>query len=234
MNIDLQYPTSWEQVTREQILKIGKVFKKTGTREELLFSLFCSLTEIQPILKHGLDEDTPAAVYFFRKGKVKFSLEIKIITTACEQLSFLIDKIGFPECPVQGFNKKLYGTSFRKYYFADAYFMQYQNTSDTRYLKLFFKTLFGQKFKRDLLIPISIWWAGLKSYMLEQYPDALQSDEGYSERSPADMLQDLLSVLNKNSPERNESILDADCHSVLIALNNIYSIAKQHDKHRLS
>ncbi len=234
MTINLQYPTSWEQVTREQLLKIGKVFLMTGTREELLFSLFCALTEIQPLLKHGLDEDTPAAVYFFRKGKIKFSLEIKIITTACEELSFLVDTIGFPDCPVAGINKKLYGTSFRKYYFADAYFFQFQNTKDIRFLKLFFKTLFGQKFKREMLIPISIWWAGLKQYMKQQYPDVLQDGEEAFDKTPADMLQELLSVLNKNSPERNESILDADCHSVLIALNNIYSIAKQNDKPRIS
>lgn len=234
MNIHLQYPTSWEQVTREQLLIIGDVFSKPGTREELLFSLFCALTGIKPLLKHGLDEDTPAAVYFFRQGKIKFSLEVKIITTACEELSFLVDTIGFPECPVEGVNKKLYGISFKKYYFSDAFFMQFQSTKNFKFLKSFYLTLFGREFKNYMLIPISIWWAGLKNYMLEQYPDALQSDEGFSERSPADMLQDLLSVLNKNSPERNESILEADCHSVLIALNNIYSIAKQHDKSRVS
>lgn len=233
MNIDLTYPTTWEEITADHLMIMGNLFVKQKTREELLFDLFCSLTGIKPLIKHGIDEDTPVAVYFFKKNNIQFSMEISVIAKACEELSFLIDSIGLPECPIVGFNRKLYGVSFRNYYFADAYFIKYSATSDIRYLKLYFQTLFNKRLKRHLITPVAIWWGGLKQYLRQQYPEVLQEGNDESNRTPADMLQDLLSVLNKNSPERNEAILDSDCHSVLISLNNIYQYAKN-DKPKLS
>ena len=87
----------------------------------------------------------------------------------------------------------------------------------------------GQKRK---LLPwerkaLVIWWNGLKHYMMQQYPHVLETGENISDRTQAELLQDLLSFMNDNKPQENEKILKTDVHSVMYSLNNIYNNAKQ-------
>lgn len=230
MNIDLKYPTSWGEVTKDHLLILSTLFLFSRTREDLLFELLCKITGIKLKIKPGLDEDTPAAEYFFKKKGVSFSLPISTIRTACEELSYMIDTVGLPECPILSINNKLYGISFKQYYFADAYMYRYHQTKDLNVFCSMYEALTGRKIKRlspAEILSISIWWTGLKDYLKNKYTNVFAEGEGVEEKSPAETLHEILSVLNNDHPQEDTLILASDAHAVLSALDNIYLKAKK-------
>lgn len=233
MNIDLKYPTCWDQVTREHLLIMGKLLTKDLTREDLLFDMLCKITGIRPLMEPGMDEDTPEAEYLFTmKGKGKFWMPVWMIRQACEELSFMVETIGLPECPILSVNSKIHGVSFKQYYFADAYLVRYHTTKDKQMILNFYKALTGKKIRaleQKEINAISIWWTGLKDHFKKTYPEVFREGEAEIEKTPADILQEILSILNQNNPGRNEEILSSDVHAVMHALNNIYTIAKKYD-----
>ena len=232
MNINLTYPTSWPEVKREHLLLLGKLMNKALTREELLFDLLCKITGIKPLLRPGMDEGTISAEYLFKmKGKGRFWMPVSIIRQACDELSFILDTVGLPECPILSVNTKLHGISFKSYYFADNYLTRYQTTKETQMMCMMHYSLTGKKIKSLAPAEISayiIWWCGLKDYLKSTYSEVLKEDSGEgSDKTPADILQELLSILNQNHTDKNEDILNADVHAVFHSLNNIYLLNKK-------
>lgn len=233
MTIDLKYPTSWKEVTREHLLILGKLMTKDLIREELLFDLFCKITGIRALLKAGIDENTVVAEFHFKKkGKGKFTIPAWLIRQACEDLSFMIDSIGLPECPILSVHTKLHDVSFKAFYFADAYLSRYQQTRDKHMMITMYKELTGvyiKSLEQKEINAIIIWWCGVKEYLKACYPEVLKDTDDANDKTPADTLHEILSVLNKNEPYRNQEILNSDLHAVMHALNNTYLTAKQHD-----
>jgi hypothetical protein len=226
MTIDITYPVSWSEISREQLLLIASQMLKKRTREEFLFELFCRLTGLRLQLKPGVEQETMAAQYNFVKGKQKFFFPVTSIRTACEELSFILEGIGLPECPILSLNTKLHGVSFRQYYFADAYFRRYQQTKQISYFFSMYEALTGIKIKKmqpHEVMAITIWWTGLKDFFKGKYPNVLKDGQECEEqKTPADTLQEILSVLNNNKPQENERLLACEVNSVLLALDNIY------------
>lgn len=226
---DLKYPVSWDEVTREQLLIIATQMLKNKTREDFLLEVFCRLTGIKIVFRPGEEEDTLAARYHFVKGKERFTLDVMSIRTACEELSYLLDSIGMPECPILSVNTKLHGVSFRQYYFADAYYHRYQQEKDMSFFYRMYEALTAKEVKKmpkQEVLSIVIWWTGLKDHFKKRYPNVLKEGEEAQEYTPADTLQEILSVLNNNQPQENDRILNSEVNSVLLALENIYSSNK--------
>ncbi len=234
MIVNIKYPTCWDEVTRDHLLIFANLMTKELTREELLFTLLCKIAKISPRLKPGIDEETTNAVYYFRnKHKGNFTVPVYLIREACEQLSFMIDTVGLPECPILAVNTKLHEVSFKAYYFADAFLIKYQSSKQESLMIGMYEALTGIKRKSlpiEEINSLIIWWAGVKEYLKGLYPEVLRDgDESTEDKTPADILHDILSVLNKNEPHMNKEILASDVHAVMHSLNNIYLMAKQHD-----
>lgn len=229
MNIDLKYPTSWIEVSREQLMIIAAMMLKNRTREEFLFDIFCKLTRISLLMKPRQDEDTLAAVFCFKKGKTRFDLPVTTIQQACEELSFVLDSIGLPDSPLPGVNSKLYDKTFKQFYFADAYFSRYQETKESKWIALMCQSLTGKqaRIKSVDIVAISIWWSGLKDHYKKTYTNVFTEGES-SGKNPAETLQEILSCLNNDKPQDNKTILDSDVNAVLLALDNIYLKSKKH------
>ncbi len=234
MIIDLKYPTSWEQVKREHLMILSKLMNRKITREELLFDLLCKITEIKPQLKLGTEIEGEDPLFFFKsKRKGNFLMAVWIVRDACEKLAFMIETIGLPESPILSVNTKLHEVNFKAYYFADAYLIQYHISKDEKMIIAMYEALTGIKRKKipaEEITAITIWWAGVKEYLKQLYPEVLRDgDNSDEDKTPADILHDILSVLNKNEPHLNKEILASDVHAVMHSLNNIYLTAKQHD-----
>ncbi|MDP3387723.1 MAG: hypothetical protein Q8S24_10840 [Eubacteriales bacterium] len=232
MIIDLKYPTKWESVTREHLKILSKLILKNLSREEVLFDLLCRITGIHPLIKPGMDENTPVAEYLFKKkGAGRFWMPVWMVRQACEELAFMIETVGLPESPILSVNSKLHGVSFKSFYFADAYLSRYQSTKDISMILNMYKELTGKKIKRiapEEVNAITIWWCGAKDYLKQTYPEVLKDNEEPSaDKSPAEVLHEILSVLNKNEPGKNTEILTSEVHAVMHSLNNIYTTAKK-------
>lgn len=229
MIIDLKYPTSWTEVSREQLMIISALMLKNLTREEFLFVSFCRLTGIHLLMRPGQDEDTLAAVYHFKKGKHRFDMPVTAIQQACEELSFVLDTVALPDSPLPGVNARLYDKTFKQFYFADAYFGRYQETKEMKWLALMCESLTGKqpRLKPVDAVALTFWWIGLKGHYKKTYPNVFTEGES-SGKNPAETLQEILSCLNNDKPQDNKMILDTEVNAVLLALDNIYLKAKTH------
>lgn len=240
MNINLSYPTSWEEVTREQLAIIAVEMLKKRTKEELLLEIFRKINNMTILLRPGIDEDTPVAEFYFKRKGQKFTLPAQTIAQACNEMSFILDSVGLPESPILSVSRKLYDTSFKQYYFADAYFGRYIQTGEKSYMIAFYESLCGVK-RKDLteaeILELKIWWSGVKKVFQEMYPQVLKEtdDEDFGpSKNPAEVLQDILLTLNENHPEKNPQILASDVHAVMKALNNIYLTSKKYADKNIS
>lgn len=232
MIIDIKYPVTWSEVTKEHLLTLAKLMNRKLTREELLFDFLCKINGIKPRLKEEINEDSLLARFYFKSKKHgKFTMLAETVREACEQLAFLVETVGLPECPILSVHRKLHDVSFKAFYFADAYLSRYQSTGDQNLMIAMYKELTGVTLKQmspEDITAITIWWCGVKEYLKQLYPEVLKDGEGASEdKTPADVLHEILSVLNKNEPYRNKEILNADVHAVMHSLNNIYLTAKK-------
>jgi len=232
--IALRYPLSWDEVTADDLRVIAHQTLCKRTREDFLFEVFCRINKIQVQFKEGQDEDTPSAVYYFKRKRDKFSLNIEVIAKAAEELSFILDDIGLPESPLNSVHRKLYETSFEQYFFANTYYSRFISDPEKgiEFLKLMVETLTKKpcrSIKPVEAIEIRIWWEGLQKSLSELYPTVLQAGDkqGGDQASPAEMLTKILGVLNENHPERNKQILETEMHSVFQALENIYEQSKR-------
>jgi len=228
MEINLNYPVSWEEVTREQLLVIAEHILRGRTREEFLLEVFCRLTGIRVVHNRPANSHE----YLFAKGRAHFTIPIQTIQTGCEELSYLLEKTGLPESPILSVGTKLHGISFRQYYFANAYFHRYQQTKEHYLIEMMLQALTNKKPKKiepREIMAITIWWSGVQNFLKERYPNVFSDQQGEEPGgTPADTLQEILSVLNGSKPQENESILNSDIHAVLHSLQYIY-LSQKHD-----
>lgn len=223
--IHLTYPESWEEVGKKDLKIIAKTLLLRLSRREVLFILFCRLSRICLLPIPGVNEQTAESVYYFKKGYQRFSLKAETICQACKNLEFILDSYGLPACPLPGINPKLYDIPFKVYFFADALFSRYLLTRQRSYLKESIRALTGKKkVKSTWLDAYVIWFSGLQNFLKEKYKNLFtESDvEDLGDKSPADVLGEILSAINKDEPQNNAKILESETHSVLLALDNIY------------
>lgn len=230
VKIDLQFPVSWESMSFANFKEVCIILCTPRSREETLFLCLCRLSGLTPDNPGKYDSKKMINKLAFRHNGQNYIIGSSSIQAACSRLSFILDSIGLPPSPFPQVNQKLYGVSFEKYYYVDSLMLRAMAENNEGYYKEVVKSLTnGQKRK---LLPwerkaLVIWWNGLKHYMMEKYPHVLESGESISDKTQAELLQDLLSFMNDNKPQENEKILKTDVHSVLYSLNNIYHNAKQ-------
>ena len=233
VKINLTYPVSCETMSFPEFREVCKILSIQNVgRERALFLCLCALAHIRPDNPAKYD---PKAI----KGKMPFIIDgnpyfigAKTVTEACSDLAFIFDSVGLPPSPLEKVNNLLYDVPFDVFYTADSYIARYQaeNGQNNTWLKEAVKTLTGGR-KRKLepweRVAMVIWWNGAKQKLSERYPYVLKGGGVASGKTQAEILQDLLAVLNDNRPQENDKILKADTHSVLHSLNNIYHDAQQ-------
>lgn len=228
--IDIVFPTSWETMTLQQFRDVCQILSSPHGRHETLFLCLCKLSGIRPDVQTRYDpEQIKGRLAFIIDGK-SYIIGAPAIREACSRLEFILDGIGLPPSPFADVDRKLYGVSFGRYYTADSYMLRASAEHNQAYIKEAVKVLTDGR-KRKLLPwerqAAVIWWNGVKRFLMDKYPHVLEEGESISDRSQADILQDILSAMNGNRPQENESILGCDVHSVLYSLNAIYRNAKQ-------
>lgn len=227
---NINFPLGWEQMTLPQFMDVCYILTLQGlSRERGLFLMLCKLSGLIPVSVKDVDGD----IIKKNKGKDPYWIDNKIhmisrttITDAANLLSYIYDNVGLPPSPFKNVERKLFGISFDTFYTVDSLVIRAQVENNFGYLKAAAKTLTGGRVRK--LDPVLqrafiIWWAGVKEYLQQLYPYVLTKGEGgITDKTQAEILQDLLSVMNDNKPQDNERILKTDMHSVLHALNKIY------------
>lgn len=224
--LELAYPVKWENMSAEDFRNVCTILSQPHGKKEALFLCFCALAHIRPDNPIKYDPKAIKDNVAFIIGDKSYIISPKVIQEACSQLEFIYDEVGLAPSPLPKLDRKLYGVSFEQYFQADSFILKYGETQDYSYLKQACKTLTNGAVRK--LLPwqqkgLLIWWNGVKKYLMEKYPYVLQQGDGpVVEYSPADMLQELLGVINDGKPQDNDKILKSDVHSVLFTLNKIY------------
>lgn len=228
--VDITYPVSWESMSYSEFESVCSVLDGEPRNEpETLFLCLCALARIRPA---AVKYDTSAIGdrLVMAIGDRLYVVSPEVIQAACHQLSYIIHDVGLSPSPLLHVDRKLYGVTFGQFYEADSLILRYNATKKDRYLDDAARVLTGKKafvlsgWKRRGLV---IWWSGVKKYLMNKYPHVFQSsDEGGGavggEKTPADILQELLSAMNGNHPQENDRILATELHSVLFSLDRIY------------
>lgn len=225
--VNLTYPTCWEKMSSEDFETVCRIISGEKRSEpELLFLLLCALAKMQPDNPVRYDSEALKDNVVFRCGSHCYIISPKVIQAGCSDLSYILHDVGLAPSPFRFVDRKLYGITFGQYYEADAMIMRYHDSQDEIYLEQAATILNGHKtnmpdWRKKALI---IWWNGVKQYLMEKYSYIFQVGDSYAsvEKSPADILQELLSAMNSDRPQDNDKILNTELHSVLYSLNNIY------------
>jgi len=229
--IDLVYPVSWDQMDYDDLRNVCQIIDQPISNHDKLFLCLCKLAHITPDDPRLYEPKAIKDKMPFVIGGKRYIIGASVIEEACFQLRFIFeDKEGLPPCPFKNVHRLIYGISFEQYFAADSFILRYVAENNGSYLKEAAKILTnGQKRKflpweRTAFI---IWWNGVKRQLLKKYPYVLEEGGGISNKSQADILQELLSIVNNDRPQDNEQILKTDVHAVMFQLNKIYEDAKR-------
>ena len=229
VKINLEYPVSWDTMSREDFREVCVILSLPGLdRDRALFLCLCRLAHIRPDNAEKYDPKMIAGkMPFIIAGKAHI-INARDISEACRQLGFIYDSVGLPPAPFDQVDRKIHGITFNAFFTADSYIRRASAEKNPGYLKEAVKVLTGGA-KRYLLAwertALVIWWNGVKDFLKQRYPFVFKEGEGISNKTQAEILQDLLSCMNGNRPQENERILKTDAHSVLYSLNKIYEDA---------
>lgn len=229
--LNLVYPTSWETMDLQDFKDVCNILSHPNGRKETLFLLWCKLAHICPADPDRYDPKMIRGKFpFTYKGK-DYVISPSVVREGCHDMEYILDTIGLPPSPLDRVDRKLYGISFEQYYHASAYMLRYAADKDNAWKKEAVKALTNGRIRR--LRPwqqkgVVIWWNGVGQFLKKKYPAVLTDGDEITDKTPADILQELLSTMNDNKPQDNDKILKSDVHAVLFSLNKIYENAKTH------
>lgn len=229
VKLNINYPTSWEAMSMEEFQNVCTLLSlPVSCEEEMLHNCLCALGHLRPtsVLQYDpqLIKDNGAYIY---AGQIYF-ISPETIREACDQLKYITNETGLSPSPIGHLDRKLYGVTFGQFYEADAMMLRYQATGQEKFIVRAARVLTSGKVKGLKVWQVkgmTIWWGGVKKYLMTKYPYVFQDGgdgSSFGDKTPADILQDLMLTMNGNKPQDNDKILKTDVHSVLSALNNIY------------
>lgn len=226
--INISYPLDWEHMSHEDFRNVCTIMSSPHGRKETLFLCLCALAHMRPDNPIKYSPKVVKDNCVFLIGGKSYVISPKVISEACTQLEYILDSVGLPPSPFPKVDRRIYGLSFEQFFRVDANMMRYQAENNEAWLKEAVKVLTNGSVRK--MLPwqkkgVVIWWNGVKNYLKEKYPYIFQDGEGgatFQDKSQADILQELLSVMNSGKPQDNDAILKSEVHSVLFILNKKY------------
>ena len=221
--IDLRIPTSWNEVTKEQLGIIATLMNGQLIREELLLVMFCQFANIKHM---GMG-------VFETADRKKIRLETWQLSDFCGRLNFIIDEMPCDIVNPTRVNSYLDDITFGNYFHADALLYGYRLQGDTDMVRQALADLGDHRrgVSKQFANEVMIWWTGVQQWLKGQYPLVLE--ETGSSTEPYDPLkarQNIMLMLNNDMPQDNEHIEQSKMHDVLSALQSKIEHAKQREE----
>lgn len=221
--IELTAPTSWGELTRQQLVDVAGVLCLHLQREEMLVTLFCLLANVRLERKRR--------AYVLHHGETSAPISIEEIADLSSRFGWAIDTEPdrLPN-PSQA-DDFLRDTSFGDWFEADTHFRLYEKDEDQTHFDIILPLLKEQPRKMDKAEAKAYlwWWRTLQQQLAEAYPNVLErkdepdqgeTPEAVAEYDPFKQLQNFHLLLNEDKPQENERIDNTRLHDVLSALDN--------------
>ena len=222
--IELTVPTSWNELTKRQLLTVASFIDMTLTREEVLFVLTCMFSGIKFIKDEG-------HIYEFVEEETNrhFVLKDWQMKWFCDKMKWVLDTSPVDIVSPLGIDGHLNNVSFDDYFEADALFFNYRFTGDKDAFIKALKIIGGKRFYlcNETFTAVMLWWTGVQGYMKQLYPNVFSGDGDAEEYNPREAYQNIMLMLNDDRPQENEKIGKTNVHAVLAALDSKIQKAKQ-------
>lgn len=211
--IDLTLPTSWKELSKEQIHTIAVLMNEQLTREELLFVLFCKFARVKKTADN----------HFVAPDGTVFDIEPWQLADFCNRLAYIMDEMpeGVP-CPIN-VDDFIADITFENYFHADALMAKYRQCNDKEIILSVMDDLGDpHEVVSDVMaVEMMLWWTSLQQYLKDRYPNVFTTDDT-SETSyhPWIARQNILLMLNDDRPQDNVAIEKSLSHDVLAALDH--------------
>lgn len=220
--IKLQVPATWSDVTLEQLRIIAETTDLMLTREEMLTTLFCRFSGLR--IAHEKNNVT------FLKGKERFKLKPWQLSYFAKRLAFVLDEMPNDIVNPTPVNGHLFDITFGNYFHADALMYGYRLEGKPDMVRKALGDLGDHRrgVSKQFANEVMLWWTGVQQWLKSQYP-AVFEDGGASTEAydPLKARQNIMLMLNNNSPQDNERIEQSKMHDVLSALQSKIEYAKQ-------
>jgi len=229
LNINL--PTRWSELTPSQLLFVAGQLLRQPQETELLTNCFLKFAGLYPMSMSIADGH-----YTFMKGwfnEVRIHPE-EFADMACS-LEWILAGITLFEPPLKikgcyAVHYKLYEVSLEDYLIADSMYLAYAQTSNEQFLNTLLAVVYPSRHSTEkhakhfrkvplaLKYVVFLWFTGLKSWIITQYP-YLFSGSGGEFVSPAESAKSIIAALNGGDITKNAVIKQSYVHEALDELN---------------
>lgn len=215
--IELKVPTSWGELTREQLLSVAEILTMKLTREEMLVTLFCRLADVKLELK--------GKSWILQKGKASATIKRWEIACFSERFSWILDTQPKGVANPTAADDYIRDLSFGDWFETDTQLRLYEDDSDMTHFDDILPLLKEAPRKMTLAeaTAYKLWWWSVQDMLAETYPNVFERKDPDAEPAPYEpfkTLQDFHLLLNDNHPQDNERIDGSNVHDVLSAIDN--------------
>lgn len=230
--IDLNAPSSWGELTRQQLVDVAGTLCLHLQREEMLVTLFCLLANVR------LERKEKA--YVLHHGDTEALISIEEIADLSSRFSWIIDTEPDRLANPTKMDDYLRDMTFGDWFEADTYFRLYEKDKDPGRFTIILPLLKEQAREMDEAeSKVYLWWWNtVQKQLAAAYPNVLElkddpdaEEEAQAQYDPFKQLQSFHLLLNDNKPQENERIDNTRLHDVLSALDNkIWKLKMQQEE----
>lgn len=165
MSVNIHVPSSWQELTLDQLYVVSSVMDRNLDRPTMLFVLLCRLSGIRPVKKKK-------ETVFFRSGKQRFYLEDYQLLEFCNKMSFVLDEIPNDIVNPTSVESHMEDVPFRSYFVCDALMARYAQTGQRKFFRKAMEAVGYRRlcFSTVKIRAIMLWWAGVQRYLQDLYP----------------------------------------------------------------
>ncbi len=229
-------PSSWNQLSKEDLLFISELFNKKYIKEEIVVMLLAYFAKM-PMQK--IIELKPA---YFIEMEHQFDFLFQNIKLTKQLLPII--KVGFKK--YAGPSAGLTNMTYEQFIiFSETYFAQYTKTQNENFLNLFVASLYVPKnknFESDDITKnakkisklsnahktaILLFYQGNRNYIASKFPKLFSKSQKEKKENEFDFLE-VIELLNKEDVSKNNTIRKTNIYEIFTRLNNILKNERKH------
>lgn len=221
--IDLKAPTTWKELTVEQLRMVVETLLLHLTEEERLVVLLCQLTGIRVTELFTRDR---SARFKTAEGEA-FVLRDYEIADFCNRLRWILDTIPDELPNPTKMDDYLCDMTFGDWFEADTHFRLYEDDHDLAHFETILPKLGMEPHELDEVEAemLRMWWNTVMGQIGPEYSNVFAktnpaTGSGGGRFDPFKSLQEMHLLLNDDRPQENERIDNSRLHDVLSALDS--------------
>ena len=237
--LHLVIPTQWNQLTKQQLISIARMWDAGYSETDFLVKSFLILTGLKLYVGDIEQYDTDFHFYTHRSMKKPFIIDTEMMADLCQRCRFLLTPdelyplhwIGLSESR----HYRLYNASFEEYLMAENFFFAYSETKKEEHLDNLIACLYQypwQKWNADKIqerakrfrkldsaikTTVFLWYIGFRTYIPKRCKALFTSKGTASGRpfNPREYINGMIHTLSNGDITIKDKLLSLPCWDAL-------------------